>query len=131
MKAIAIVLSLMTVLAFGALSAYAQGPAEVRKDISCGIGLPGPPPSAVFTTESHAVFANDKNGNSKLTCHGKLSDAIPPLNPPEKTEHLNFDNTGYICFTSFGSTYDWSAVVTPSGNVKLTCHINPSSPPYP
>ena len=122
MKAIAVVLSLMTVLAFGALSAYADNPlnpnsAVVITDIGCGIL--GPNGEFLSTTDTHAVITNSKNGNIKLTCHGKLPDGVTP---PSKTVHWDYSSAGIPCGTIIGSTTDWKEVVTPSGNVKLTCH---------
>ncbi len=126
MKKIAILLTLLTVLALGALSASAQGPAVVIKDGLCLVPDENGNPT-VFTTESHAVYSNDKNKNSKITCHAKLPAGATP---PKKTLHWDSSNTNIIgCSTGFGFTQDWKAVVTPSGNVKLTCHINPNPIP--
>ena len=125
MKKTTVLVSLLVLLAFSGISAYATdtAPAMVIKDASCGIALPMHPYS-VFATDSHIVASNDKNGNSKLTCHATLpADATPP------TKAVIMTNKNYpaiSCHTGFGTTDDWKAVITPSGNVKLTCHINPN-----
>ena len=126
MKKMTVLVSLLVLLAFGGISAYAAdtAPAIVIKETECGV--PDADGGTFLTNNSHSVVSNDKNGNTKLTCHGQVTD---PDTYPEKTMHLDFSNTGIPCGTLLGITTDWKAVVTPSGNVKLTCHINPNPTP--
>ncbi|MCK5234573.1 MAG: hypothetical protein KAJ88_01905 [Candidatus Aenigmarchaeota archaeon] len=124
MKKMTVLLSLLAVLVLGLSMTFANGPADVQKGIWCGV--PDASGGSFITYDSHSVVSNDKNGNTKLTCHGQVTD---PDTYPEKTMHLDFSNTGIPCGTLLGITTDWKAVVTPSGNVKLTCHINPNPTP--
>ena len=128
MKKMTVLLSLLAVLVLGLSMTFANGPADVQKGIWCGV--PDASGGSFITYDSHSVVSNDKNGNTKLTCHGQLTD--PDTYPP-KTVHwdANNFNPNFItpCGTPLGITYNWKAVVTPSGNVKLTCHINPNPTP--
>ncbi len=116
----AVLLSVLTVLILGMSVVLANGPAIVLKDISCGV-LIDTEGNSIYTTDTHAVYANnkDENGNSKLTCLGEVPAGYTP---PVKTTHLNHENTGASCYTAFGSTTNWKAVITPSGKVMLSCH---------
>lgn len=61
------------------------------------------------------------SGNSKVTCNGTLpaGAALPDNRAVVLSDGL--------CSTGFGITDDFHLVVTKSGRVSLTCHINGSS----
>lgn len=62
-----------------------------------------------------------ESGNQKVTCNGTLpSGALPERG----AVLLDFESTGRECQTFVGSTTDWHQVVTSSGRVALTCHVN-------
>ncbi|MCK5235088.1 MAG: hypothetical protein KAJ88_04545 [Candidatus Aenigmarchaeota archaeon] len=136
MKKTTVLVSLLVLLAFSGISAYAAdtAPALVIKDNGCNV--PDANGNLFFTPDSHIVISNDKNGNSKITCHSQLTD---PETYPKKAVHWDYES--YLeahpnipnilgeCGTGAGLTKDWKAVVTPSGKVMLTCHINPNPTP--
>jgi hypothetical protein len=120
-KSFIVLVSLALVICWVSVS-QTQGPALVIQDSGCF--LPAADGSAFFTQESHIVYSNDANGNSKITCKGMQPESVPL---PNKAVHWDADSTGgKLCFTSFGLTDNWSAVVTPRGVSHLICHINPS-----
>ena len=110
----------VVVVAVGTQSAKAQS-AVVIKDIGCGL-LDGNG-AFVFTSESQAVSTD--SGNSKITCKAQVT----PSATEKGAVKWNFENTGFLCSTSFGTTQDWQEVVTPSGQASLVCHINPNPTP--
>ncbi len=117
----AVLLSVLTVLILGMSVVLANSPAVVIKDGLCGVI--GPNGEFFTTQDSHIVISNDKNGNRKITCHGTLPGYI---NPPTKAVHWDYESLGKLCNIGSGSTENWKAVITPSGKVMLSCHINPS-----
>ena len=125
MKKTTILVSLLAVLVLGISMTFANGPAVVIKDGWCNVpGVLDKDGNLIrfLTNNTHQVYANntdDKNGNSKITCHATLPAGQVP---PKKALHWDFSNTGIPCSTGWGITTDWKAIVTPSGNVKLTCH---------
>jgi len=114
-------------------SAKADSPAVVITDPSCDF-LDGNG-SFALASDSQAVITD--SGNSKITCTGQVTLS----STAQGAVHWNFDNTGLLCSTSSGLlppphhhhgpppplTRDWEEVVTPSGQAKLSCHINGSS----
>ena len=61
------------------------------------------------------------NGNVKLTCNGILP---PEYAAPDRAVMFSGDDTFGACSTLLGHTFDWQNVVTKSGRVSLTCHLN-------
>ena len=117
MKKIAVLLPILVIVTLGAFAVFAETPAVVTKDTSCNLfDAEG---NLFSTTDSQAVWTNSNNGNSKITCHAQL---LEGWLHPEKTVHWDFESTSLLCNTGAGSTEDWKAVVTPSGEVMLTCH---------
>ncbi|NOQ37255.1 hypothetical protein GQ472_00065 [archaeon] len=124
MKKTTVLVSLLAVLVLGISMTFANGPAVVQKDINCN--LVNATGGIFFAPASgHNVFTDSKNGNSKITCHATLpANQVPP---PKAMVMTNKDYPTLMCWTGYGPlTTDWKAIVTPSGNVKLTCHINPN-----
>lgn len=121
---ISLLLSLAVIMPVMSVFADGPGPAIVIKGAYCG--LMDADGNIFMSTCSHIVISNDKNGNTKLTCHATQPDyASKPL----KAVLWNYDNTGLLCGTPLGATRDWMEVVTPSGKVTLVAHINPNPTP--
>ena len=88
------------------------------------------------TSQIHTVQTFSSNNNVNATCHGDLVDGLPdhavvfqgrdyqPNNPsgnPERQCAISIildDGTSKVVRTS-----NWHQVITPSGNVTLTCHF--------
>ena len=118
MKKTTVLVTFMAVLVLGVSMTFANNSAEVNKDVGCN--LVDAEGNLFFAPESgHQVLTNSAKDNSKITCHAQLPEGQVP---PEKAIHWNFDNTNMLCSTGAGFTDDWKGVVTPSGNVMLTCH---------
>jgi hypothetical protein len=85
--------------------------------------------------EGVAVFTNNERGNATYNCHGAIPpdlpsarDTLPLLGFPSGAGIFNFENTmGILCMIGPIITADWQEVVTPSGQVQITCH-SPESP---
>jgi hypothetical protein len=88
--------------------------AAVINDFGCYINLPPEIPYQT-TTQSHATVTG--KGNTVLTCDF-TGNPVPLSRAVIKT--------GWTCSTQGGFTTNTRAVATPSGNVKITCHINGS-----
>ncbi|MBN2094498.1 MAG: hypothetical protein JW727_00465 [Candidatus Aenigmarchaeota archaeon] len=101
---------------FALVAAESDNSAEVDKDFFCPIFLEGHiwAPLAV-TWDSQSVDVNNKNGIYKLTCKGQL---LWFWEPPDKAYITEYESKW------LGSCRE---VITPSGNVMLTCHKNPST----
>jgi hypothetical protein len=70
------------------------------------------------------ISANSANGNLTMICSVKMVER-PQI---KRSKIWNYDNTNEgLCSTQNGDetifTDDWHEVITPSGNVKLTCHF--------
>ncbi|WP_423801790.1 hypothetical protein [Neobacillus sp. SAB-20_R2A] len=100
-------------------AAAAQGPAVVINNFTCGV--PEANGNIILTTDSHTVITNDANGNTILKCFYKQD---PNSNPPQAIV-----SKGFLCGTFLGLTTDSKAVITPSGNIVLTCKITPNPTP--
>ncbi|MCK5629057.1 MAG: hypothetical protein KAI26_00450 [Nanoarchaeota archaeon] len=123
MKKIVILLVFLAVLIMGVFNVHAksENSAVIINDVWCGLVMPNEDGNLnqLFTLESHIVKTNSKNNNVLLTCRGQ----VPEVHfVPKSTTHLNHDNTGFMCYTSYGKTSNWKLIITPSGHVKLTCH---------
>ncbi|MCK4807996.1 MAG: hypothetical protein KAS90_00075 [Candidatus Aenigmarchaeota archaeon] len=120
MKKMTVLVSLLVLLAFGGISAYAAdtAPAVVINDFGCGVldanGV------VIPADNSHSVVSMDKNGNTVLKCFATVDKNTYPL--VNKAVRYN----GFGCNTHLGYTTNTKAVITPSGKVMLTCKINPS-----
>lgn len=130
MKKTTVLVSLLILLAFSGISAYAAdtAPAIVIKDRFCAIYVPDTVYPNILTSDRHIVASNDKNDNIKLTCHTSLPDGATP---PAKTIHMNHEtHPEIICFSFIDGMYrgttNWKTMITPSGKVMMTCHYNPS-----
>ena len=87
-------------------------PATTGEVPACAVGVG-------FTTGHFTISAS---GNTVLVCHGQF-----PVSPPQAVVTKGLlcgvpDPTGGVVFTD-----NSHLVVTPSGQVILVCHINPSS----
>lgn len=111
----------MLVAGTGIAAPVSADSAVVINDFTCGLLNAS---GGFFTAQGgHAVYSNDANGNSMITCHAGL----PPGEYPQGAVKWNYANTGLTCNTLFGQTTDWQEIVTPGGKASLVCHINPSS----
>jgi len=112
---LAVVAGLMSVAVVA--SADSENAAEVFiRDTGCGIA------GAPISYPNVQVNTNNGNGNGTLVCRGSGY-------PNETGRPLVFDienyprGPGFECGTSFGFTDRWRAVISPSGQVALTCHF--------
>jgi hypothetical protein len=100
--------------------AHAQGATVIREDNRCGVFDSN---STIFTTGYQAVISKSHNGNISLTCKAK-----DVLNTTGKVLTFNYENTHIPCVYWDGShlhiSYDWTEVLTPSGNASYVCHLN-------
>lgn len=111
-------LLLMSSMFFVALSAYAA-PAVIVTDFGCG--MPDGDGGSVFTTDTKVVNSNNgKGGNINFKCY--FSD-VP--NSTGKAVHHDFESTGFLCNTTFGTTENWRGVVDSEGEAVLSCKIGP------
>ena len=62
------------------------------------------------------------SGNSRITCNGTLP--VAATLPAKGADVTRFDDIAILCSTGHGTTGKWQNVVTKSGRVSLTCHIN-------
>ncbi|NOQ37256.1 hypothetical protein GQ472_00070 [archaeon] len=134
MKKTTVLVSLLVLLAFSGISAYAADTATaiVIKDGLCAIYVPDTVYPEIFTSDGHIVASNDKNDNRKLTCHTSLPNGATP---PTKTMHMNHKtHPNIICISLIDGIYrgttNWKTVITPSGKVMQSCHFNPSEEMY-
>jgi hypothetical protein len=115
MRKLAIGIGILFLIAL-AMPALANGNgAVVGKDIACGIYTGDYGTGFIAASDSQSVI----NGNNwKLTCHGQIADTFPI-----KAVKYNEDTTpAQSCLLSGQITDDWNVVITPSGQVTLTCH---------
>ena len=62
------------------------------------------------------------SGNTKVTCSGTLpAEAVLPT---KGAVVITIEDIGVFCNTLLGPTDDWQNVVTKSGRVSLSCHLN-------
>ncbi len=112
--------------------ANAQNGAVVIKDTACTVlDLDSQTTFEVLNTVK--VSTPSRNGNRNVSCHGDLSDRpidFPPEGAPSQAVTFDFEDTGFKCCVNFDgvwvSTDKWHEVITPSGNVSLTCHFKDS-----
>jgi hypothetical protein len=73
-----------------------------------------------ISTDFQENIVSTPSGVSNLECHGTV-----PATRTLPSTAVRFDSasTGAVCGTPFGTTLDWHAVVTPSGQVTLICQI--------
>ena len=116
MKKMTVLLSLLAVLVLGVSMAVASGPAKVIKEGGCWVQ--NTDETLFYTDNIHIVASNDTNKNTVLKCFATL----PENKHPEKVMHFD----GFQCNTYLGLTTNSKTVITPSGNVIMTCKINPS-----
>ena len=111
-------------LAVGFASGANAAAALVITDVACSV-LDGT--GTVFvTSDSHAVNANNANGNGKISCKAKGA-----ANPIGKAVRFygparNNTNSALLCGIpgpGGGITGDWTNIVSASGRVTLTCHL--------
>jgi len=126
MKRLIVALMMGTVLAcFGAMAAQAATtppPDVVAMGVanpdSCGIGV-GFGTSGYSATGTFKVN-NSGKGNVLFQCSGDLTTPAP-----SKGLVINSDrSTEFACWngSAFVFSNDWSIVITPSGNLKYSCH---------
>ena len=72
----------------------------------------------LFTTTNSVltVYSNQQGSKAVLRCEGDGA-AAPFL------QHYNFNRTGLLCGTQFGSTDHWDNKVGRNGNSQLTCTV--------
>ncbi len=79
----------------------------------------------LMATEHLLVFSGQPDGkpNNVLgRCRGQLPESYYR---PSQAVILNYDNTGMSCsLPNGGMTPHWTEVISPSGQVILTCHLN-------
>jgi hypothetical protein len=125
-KACCMAIAAVAMTLFTAGSALAQATVEINEDSCAVLDDQGKdwtiyPPALGGDAVVQAVLT--PSGNSKITCNGTLpaSAALPDRGATVYT----FDDLRVNCDTGFGeATDDWINVVTRSGRVSLTCHIN-------
>ncbi len=120
MKRVLIMVLILGTLTLLSASAFAAGPVlKIRAD-GCGMYAAD---GSIFFGEFQAVVTQPAAGPIvNLTCRGQQPPGIPK---PERAVHFNYRTTGELCHTPFGSTRNWSVVVTPSGKVTMRCQVNP------
>lgn len=92
------------------LSGFTAGdPADVIKDIGCGISSPW---GQIFTEESIQVA--NHGGNVTLVCH-----ANGVYNP----SGMDWEDWGFPCGTFYGGTINSYKIITADGNAMLRCQI--------
>lgn len=113
----------LAVVAFGLspVVADAQDGAVVIKDTSCTVlDIYA---NAFDMYDTVKVTTPSQNNNRNVSCHGDLPDGSDL--PPNAVVY-NFTNTGWKCCVNTDgvwlATENWHVVITPSGNVSLTCH---------
>jgi hypothetical protein len=112
----------MMALLVSAMAVVAES-ATIIKDVGCG--LLDADGNIMFVSDMIAVGTESKNGNAMLNCKGELPDGSTL---PDKAVKWDYESTGLMCNTLFGITDQWQAVVTPSGQVSLSCHYkNPEA----
>jgi hypothetical protein len=115
--------------------ANAQNGAVVIKDTACTVlDLDSKTTFEVLNTVK--VSTPSRNNNRNVSCHGDLSDRpenLPPEFPPLQAVTFDFEDTGFKCCVNFDgvwvSTDKWHEVITPSGNISLTCHFKDNETP--
>jgi hypothetical protein len=91
-------------------------PAVVQKDIPCGLWDTD---ANYIAGTGHIVMTS--SGNANLVCTAQLDPLVNTF--PEKAVKWDFESTGGgLCGCGLGLTEDWQGVVTPSGQVSLSCH---------
>jgi hypothetical protein len=106
-----------SVLMLAASTAFAE-PAIILTDFGCGMidGDGGD----VFTTDTKVVSSlNNDGSNINLKCH-----ASDIANSTGTAVKWNYENTGSLCGTQYGSTEDWRIVVDTEGNATMTCKLH-------
>ena len=89
-------------------------PAELEKDISCNL-LDA---AGDYTIQGTGNMFSTSSGNSILVCKAQLTG-----NFPVKAVIWDNANTGRSCGTKLGITEDFQEVITPSGQISMTCHF--------
>ena len=123
---------LLAVVALGMVPgmAGAQNGAVVIKDTSCTV-LDLDKITTFEVMDTVKVITPSRNLNKNVSCHGDLTDGSLSV-PPDKAVTFDYENTGFKCCVNFSldtnnpnwvSTENWHQVITPSGNVSLTCHF--------
>lgn len=101
-----------------ASSAALAAPALVINDEGCAL-FDGNN-QLVFTTDTHRVATQSANGNTVMRCNADV--ARPNAG---QAVRYDFNSTGLLCglmtATGFEVTDDWDAVVSASGQARLTC----------
>ncbi len=123
-----------TAIAIAAAAVLSTGSANAQATVlidatTCGVvdavGAPNSisPPALGGDAVIQQVLTD--NGNSKITCNGTLTSGTLPGDAglPNRAVIFSGPDDG-SCSTGFGSTNDWHLVVTKSGRVALTCHVN-------
>ncbi len=105
--------------------AFVGAQAVVIKDTSCTV-LDLNQEAMFDVWDSIKVITPSENCNRNVSCHGSLSDQ-PSFVPPKSGVVFNYGNTGMECLVYFDGepayTTSWHQVITPKGNVSLTCHF--------
>ena len=70
--------------------------------------------------EGSVHYVETSNGKWTLSCHGDIVAGLP-LDQAVVASSTADDPIG-SCFTPFGSTFDWQASFSPSGESSFTCH---------
>ena len=118
-------LSLPVLVCLMMVPALVEAQAVVIKDTSCTVlGVDKVGTFEVVNTTK--VTTPSQNCNRNVSCHGDLSDQ-PSFVAPDKAVVFNHQNTDWVCLVNFDgvevSTTSWHQVITPNGNVSLTCHF--------
>ncbi len=124
-------------LGMAPIMVYAQNRAVVIKDTACTVlDLDSQTTFEVLNTVK--VITPSRNSNKNVSCHGDLSDRPAYFSPeflPFQAVTFDIDNTGFKCCVNFDgvwvSTEIWHEVITPSGNISLTCHFKDNEPMTP
>jgi hypothetical protein len=121
MKRLSIVLLLVMVGAalLGVLGVNAQEGAVVINDHYCFLVDAN---GDLFFVGDAGHIVVTPSGNHKISCQTQQPASVAN---PSSAVHWDYESTGFPCYFPDGAvTYNWKAVVTPSGNVNLSCHLN-------
>jgi len=119
-------LSILIVAGLMMVPALVEAQAVVIKDTSCTV-LDVDKAGTFEVWNTTKVTTPSQNCNRNVSCHGDLSDVDGFSAPDKGAVVFNYENTGWECSVDFdgaqATTTSWHQVITPNGNVSLTCHF--------
>jgi len=81
-----------------------------------------------LAAEGGLQYVETQNGKWTLSCHGDIVAGLPI--DQAVTVMSTADDPAGVCFTPFGSTYDWQMTFSPDGTSSFTCQgdLTPTEP---